>query len=330
VSLWSLMGLYVASVIGAGFASGQELAVFFVNYGKSGLWGIMAAVLVLTLGSGLVLDYCASTNASSYAQIFARFHPRLRLLLDGLYSLFLLVGLGVMLAGIGAMGSTALSGLMLRLLTSMIILFVLNKGVEGVAKASSWLAPFLVLTMCGFAFFHFKSGKLAVPNQGSWRALEAGILYGSYNLGFSMTVLASIQSYISTRKERWKLALLANLALGICMVLLFLALSALDVEQLKTSFPLEHLVPGLGWAEAAYELLLWGAMYSTAIAHALALTNRIADTYGLSWNGAGSIIVLLSFSLSYFGFGPLIRIGYPILGLVGLWILANLAWDHVV
>ena len=207
MSLWRMMGLYVGGVIGAGFASGQELAVFFVSYGRTGLWGILAAFLVLTLGSGLVLGCCIRTNASSYQQIFAALDPRLSRICDLIYTSFLLVGLSVMLAGIGAMGTTAFRGLLFRLATSILILAVLQRGVEGAAKAGGWLAPLMVLIISAFAFYSLGRHGLAPLKSGSWRAVEAGILYGSYNLGFSLAILASVQRYVRTKRERWKLAL---------------------------------------------------------------------------------------------------------------------------
>jgi uncharacterized membrane protein YkvI len=331
VSLWRMMGLYVGGVIGAGFASGQELAVFFVSYGRTGLWGILAAFLVLTLGSGLVLGCCIRTNASSYQQIFAALDPRLSRICDLIYTSFLLVGLSVMLAGIGAMGTTAFRGLLFRLATSILILAVLQRGVEGAAKAGGWLAPLMVLIISAFAFYSLGRHGLAPLKSGSWRAVEAGILFGSYNLGFSLAILASVQRYVRTKRERWKLALGGNLVLGLCMVLLFLALSALDAEQLNTSFPLRGIVAELGFAgAAAYELLLWAAMFSTATAHALALANRLAEDVGLSWMQGASLVLLVSLGLSYAGFAALVRIAYPILGLAGLWILAALVRERIV
>ncbi len=47
MDLLAVMGLYVGGVIGAGFASGQELVVFFVRYGAGGLVGILLSVALL-------------------------------------------------------------------------------------------------------------------------------------------------------------------------------------------------------------------------------------------------------------------------------------------
>ncbi len=326
MSLWSIAALYIGGVLGAGFASGQELVLFFVNYGSAGLWGILVAASFLFLGTVLILEYCAQKSVSSYAQIFARLDHRLIWLFDLLYSVFLLIGTSVMLAGIGAMGSTALTGLILKLGSAALVLAVLRKGAAGVVKTSGWLAPLLVMILCVLALHRLQNHGISLPEHSSWRGLEAATLYGSYNLGFSMAVLASIHSYVKTRKDRWKLALVANLILGASMVLLFFALTSLSPQELARPFPLKHVVKGWGHiALASYEFVLWGAMYSTGIAHSLALVSRITESQRVSWSRASLIIVAASLGLSYFGFSTLISVAYPILGLAGLWIIANLA-----
>lgn len=326
MSIWSIAALYIGGVIGAGFASGQELVVFFVNYGRAGLWGILVAIFFLFLGTALILDYCAKRNVSSYGQLFARLDPRLTGFFDLLYSAFLLIGISVMLAGVGAMGSTTLIGFVLRLLTVALILAALHKGASSVAKTSGWLAPVLVIILCVLAFHRLQVYGIRLPEHSSWRGLEAATLYGSYNLGFAMAVLASVHNYAKTSSQRWKLALVANLILGASMILLFFALTSLNPNELTDPFPLEHVVEGWGpVALASYQFMLWGAMYSTAIAHSLALASRITESQRVSWSRASLLIVVVSLALSYFGFSTLISVAYPILGLAGLWIIANLA-----
>lgn len=328
--MWAIAGLYVGGVIGAGFASGQELVVFFVNYGVTGLVGILVAITFLCLGTVLILDFCAKRNVLSYAQIFDGLDPRMTPFFDLLYSAFLLIGTSVMLAGIGTMGSTPLAGLLLRLGTGALILVTLAKGSRGVVTLSGWLAPILVVILAVFALHRLFVRSVCLPEHGSWRAVEASVLYGSYNLGFSMAVLASVHHQIRTAQERWKLAILANAILGFAMLLLYFALATLNPDQLREAFPLIHLVESLGpLAFAGYRFMLWAAMFSTAIAHSLALVNRLSQPEGCSWGKVSFFVIAVSLSLSYFGFSTLIRVAYPILGLAGLWVMAYLVYERI-
>lgn len=38
---WQVAAAYVGTMIGAGFASGQELMQFFVRFGIKGIWGAL-------------------------------------------------------------------------------------------------------------------------------------------------------------------------------------------------------------------------------------------------------------------------------------------------
>ena len=329
MSLWSIIAVYVAGLIGAGFASGQELVVFFVNYGRAGLAGIFLALCLLTLGSALILDVCTRQNINSYADLFTHLGPAQATLLDWLYTIFLVVGASVMLAGVGALGTTFPYGLFLRLGTACLILLALQKGHRGVGMASGFLAPLLVVILCSVAIGHLLKVGVSLPEKAFWTSLEAGTLYASYNLGFSLAVLASLNKHLKTKKDRLTVVVVANFILGSCMVLLFLALSTLRGEQLQSAFPLKHLLQlGGSVGVIIYQLMLWGAMYSTALANLLALVSRLTSLPLLTWKKASLIGTGAAFALSYLGFGTLVRIAYPILGLAGLWILAGLVRTH--
>ena len=330
VRLWSIVGLYIGGIIGAGFASGQELVVFFTNYGVAGMVGIVVAILLLSLGTMLVLDFCARHSVSSYATLLGKLDPKRTHILDVLYSVFLLIGNSVMFAGIGAIGDTPWSSFHLRVITGLLVLLVLRRGVEGVARASAWLAPVLVFILCALSIDRLRNLGIRIPTHGSWQAMEAATLYSSYNLGFSMTVLASIQTSLKSQRKRLAFVIIANIILGISMVLLFFALGTLTPEELSSPFPLGHLFNSRGvLAIGFYRLMLWGAMYSTAMAHSLALVSRTTEMQRFSWTKSSVLVVLLSLALSYAGFATLIRVAYPILGLAGLWILANLVRERM-
>lgn len=329
--LWAVTGVYVAGVIGAGFASGQELTVFFVNYGRAGIFGIIIAVLFLFVGTGLILQFAAKHKVSSYGQILATLDPNLSLVFDLLYALFIIIGISVMFAGIGAMGETFLASLLWRAGSAILVFIVLYRGVEGVLRMSSWLAPFLVVVFCVIAFRHLQSQEVLSLRAGNLRAIESGTLYACYNLGFSLAVLASIHHYLPTARKRWQLAMTGSLILGVCMTLLYFSLSTLTPQQLEHPFPLVHLLASWGYfASVLYKIMLWGAMYTTAVANCLALVSRITEFRGISWARATLGVVLLGIMLSYFGFSNLIRIAYPILGLAGLWIMAHLLREYMV
>jgi len=333
VALWAVAGLYVAGVVGAGFASGQELVVFFVRYGQAGLAGVIWSSLLLCAGTGLILEACARHGVGSYNGLLRAVDPKWSALWDSLYGIFLLVGTAVMFAGMAAASESILCREALRFGSAALVLFLLGRGARALLRVSAWIAPLLVLSLTALTLGHLGKGvtlftarQVGAPALGS--ALEAGTLYACYNLGFAMTFLATSHHYLKTRKERWLLALLGPGILGGSMLLLCLALGTLEPAQLAQPYPLAGLLPGWRpWARGLYTVFLWSAMLTTAAANTLALTSRFAQLPKMQWGTAVLTAVLLSLALSHLGFSQLVSVAYPILGLVGLWLLAHLLWD---
>ncbi|HHW71801.1 MAG TPA: hypothetical protein GX393_01060 [Firmicutes bacterium] len=332
MGLWGVAAFYVAGLIGAGFASGQELAVFFVSYGRAGILGAIWAAALLCMGTHLILRSCSRHRVSSYGQLFQKVEPRWSWALDLLYAVFLLVGTSVMLAGIAASVGSKLAGSAARLASALLVYAVLQAGVKGVLRVSGWIAPVLTFGLCAASLLRLKQAPLAWAELGApgglQAALEAGTLYACYNLGFAMSFLAASHQYLNTKGQRWALALVGSGALGLTMLLLCLALSTLPPQELGDAFPLIHLVEAWGTgARRLYAVLLWCAMFSTAVANSLALGRRVGELKGVSWPTAAAISVGAPFALSHFGFTWLVRMAYPALGLAGLWLLARLLWD---
>jgi len=332
VGVWGVTGLFVAGVVGAGFATGKELVVFFVRYGRAGLAGVVWAALLLCAGTGLILESCARHGVSSYGELLKALEPRLSGLFDGLYSLFLLVGTSVMFAGLAAVGRSSWQSELLRFGSALLVYLLLRRGTGLVIKVSGWIAPLLVGFLCLMGVVQLANHGLTwaqpfVERGGLWKALEAGTLYACYNLGFALAFLAASHQYLKTRGQRWAMAAVGSGVLGLSMLLLYLALGTLGAAELGDAFPLFHLLSAWGApAQRVFLLLLWCAMFTTAAANSLALASRLAALPWLNWPGAALVAVGTGTVLSHLGFSWLIQMAYPILGLVGLWLMAQLLW----
>ena len=55
-NIFRVASIYVASVTGAGFASGQEIMQFFSAYETGGFWGILLAGVLFSAVGCIVLD----------------------------------------------------------------------------------------------------------------------------------------------------------------------------------------------------------------------------------------------------------------------------------
>ena len=51
-----IASIYTAIILGAGFASGQEIATFFTRHGSSGLIGILISGVIFSTVGYIILD----------------------------------------------------------------------------------------------------------------------------------------------------------------------------------------------------------------------------------------------------------------------------------
>lgn len=147
---------YVGTVVGAGFASGQEVLQFFTAQGRPGLLAmVLAAGLFGWVGASIML-YGRRFGAESHlpvVQHVAGERTRAASLLDGIITFFLLGTTAAMVSGAGSIASEQfgisrwLGG---GLLAAAAVLTVLA-GVHRVIESISIVAPFLLLSVLGLA-----------------------------------------------------------------------------------------------------------------------------------------------------------------------------------
>ena len=112
-----------------------------------------------------------------------------------------------MLAGAGELLSTLEMSFAGNYLTALLVIVVLLGGTEAVLKLSSALTPILIsILFCVSARYLIVRG-ITVPPSGNVGGVGAGILYASYNLGFSLAVLAGVHQILNTRGKRWRMLL---------------------------------------------------------------------------------------------------------------------------
>jgi len=65
----SLIMGYLGAVVGAGFASGQEILQFFVEYGTYGIWGVGLALFLFALCGSLLMYVVHRESIHNYQEM---------------------------------------------------------------------------------------------------------------------------------------------------------------------------------------------------------------------------------------------------------------------
>lgn len=328
---------FMGTVVGAGFASGQETMKFFSAFGKGGLWGIALATALLCLYGVLILDLGRRLRAHSHREVLEyACGPHLGAVLDLTVTLFLFAALAVMLAGSGALVAEQL-GLPAAFGTWITVVLTAGTvlaGMPGILAANSIVVPLLTLFVLGLSIASLEYHGLrslplnpapslaAAPN---W--FVSAWLYAAYNLILSISVLSPLGAQVEDRRVLIWGGILGGLGLGVLGAAIKLAI-AVHLPQIS-----QFQVPMLFLArlhslpvQVFYTLVLWAEIYTTAISSAFGFSQRTAEFSGVNYRWVVFFTMLLAAAGSQVGFSQLVGTLYPAFGYASMFFLLFLTW----
>lgn len=325
----AIMNCYIGALIGAGFASGQELFQFFVRFGYKGLLGVLVAGLLFAFLGLYVLTYKLKVGIATYDQFLTGILGKTwGKLTDVIVSLMLFVGLAVMLAGCQATLNLQfkMDNFPALTISFALILFILSQGEKGVLKFNNVLVPFLgVITVivAAWAIFNGWGNPLLLPPTGfafgNW--LLAAFLYVSYNMILGAIILSTLEVYHPS--DLWG-GFWGGLGLGGLAFVIVLALLFNYNYISDQSVPMLTLAGDFTILKYSYVLVLLAAMLTTAVANLYALIKRIENLFRLPSTILVLLVLILASFLTPVGFTKLVGYFYPFFGYLGFVLLGGI------
>lgn len=355
-STWGVALTYVGTIVGAGFASGQELAQFFGRYGWAGLLGtVVAGVLFASLGY-LSFEMGQSMGAQSYQEVLFRLMGPVARVLDGLTWVFLLASLAIMLAGARAVfvQHWQISEVWGILLVALVTIVAVAGGNRGLMRLNTYLVPPLVAIMMGLvlAALITRAAGWAEPVVGPGSGLGPGSgcsevlatpnpislvgqnwalatsLYVAYNMVIGFAVLVSLGGQMPDASGRG--AALGGLLIGGLALAGTAAILAGGEPALQSEIPL---LVALGHTEPywqhLYAVCLLAALLTTAVADAYSLVARLQEYVGWPVGLCLGVVLGLAILISGFPFSWLVGVAYPLGGYLGLVLLATIVFQSI-
>ncbi len=317
--------LYLSSVIGAGFASGQELVSFFLSHGKGGYQALLFAALLFGLLGMRLFSVMGEERTESLTDFLT---PRIGRvggrIAEFLSQGFILATFIVMVsAGATLFGDTfSLPPILGALLTFFLCVLPSFWGASGLIFMGTLLVPIMVVavsflstaTLCTFRLpLYFEVTDTSSP-------FFSALLFVSYNTLTLVPVTAPFSSRMNRTSARWAGAV-TTLFIAI---LLFLSGSALlsFPASLHAPFPLLYLATRLSpFAGQVYILLMLSSIITTGGTGAFALMNRFFPSTKKGRWRALLFLGVCSIPLSLLGFSALLNSLYPFFGVLGLLLL---------
>ena len=334
----------IGTFIGAGFASGQEIYLFFFSYGINGLIGILISSILMGVVISKTLKIIKQNNIQNYKEflniIISKNKKRNRVknsktnsnststaikLINLVVNTFTLVTFFIMIAGFGTYFAQefGINQIVGSLVLATITYIILNKNVRGVVKANGIIVPILIILVGIIGILNLKNLPLLqiknymIPNNNIGFILQA-ILYASYNSILLIPVLITLNKYIKNNKQINKISILSSGIIAIMSTLIFLLLTKVDVDIEKLEMPAVYVVSNMFYIlKYFYGFVILGSIFTTAISLGISFVQNTSRNEK-SYSHIVLIMCITSVVVSKIGFSNLVNWLYPIFGYLGL------------
>ncbi|MDR2939232.1 MAG: hypothetical protein LBV08_02815 [Clostridiales bacterium] len=330
-NIFKIAGVYVAMIVGAGFASGQELMQFFLKYGLWGFLGLAISSFLIFLVGYAVLDISITNNFNSQSDFLRGLTgDKASLIIETLIGFMFFVFYATMVSAAGAAFSQAFNfDFTLVVIVFSVLCFVsLFFGIEAVVKINSSLAPFMVIggVLTGLYIIIFEAKGVFSPGlltAAKYNWLTSSIAYAAYNIVTAISVLVSVKNIAGNRKTAKRATMLS----GACLYL-FGSTFLLGL-YLNRAFAVNFEVPILAILhkhgdifEYVYLIILLMAIFTTAVGNGFAFIDFLSSHTKLNKLAKEIILIVLGIVFAHIGFSTLVAKAYPVFAFVGFFEIA--------
>lgn len=324
--------IYMATIIGAGFASGQEIVQFFSSYDEGGFFGIILAGILFSVIGCLVLGKVFRDRIRNYSEfIYPILGFTVGRIVEAAATIFMLCMFCIMVAGAGNIISEklVLPYHYSVLIMSVICMLFIFTSIRGIVTLSTVITPVLILGIFFTGLYIIIFRDVPVFNiSGVFHGIRynwfaSAILYVGYNSIMSIMIMTGLLSYLKTSRTARLGGIIGGIMLCIVAFVLNIALYINYSGTASAQLPVLHILGKYNnFIGIFYAVLLWLAMLVSAVTSGYCFIDRVC-----SRTGKGRFIITIiacasAIPLSAIGFSKLISFIYPIFGYLGLFLAA--------
>lgn len=334
----------IGIIVGAGFASGQEILQYFTSFGKLGIFAAIVSTMLFSY-IGMVLVWLGSKfKAQSHNDVIHKltggtlFGKVLAWVID-IVLIIALFGFGVvMLAGGGSnfeqqFGIPAVLGTLLMVL--LVFLFGMLR-VDNVVKVIGNITPLLIIAILVVAVYCLftmsgtfteltdiaKEHTSAVPN---W--FISGVNYVSLNISLGATMAIVMGGSEKNPKVAAWGGFFGGFVLGIMIMISHFAILSKIETVGDLPMPMLGLVndisPILG---VLMSIIIYLMIFNTCLGMFYSLATRFTTPETKQFKIFYILAILIGFAVSFAGFTDLMSLFYPFIGYLGLVLIVVLIY----
>lgn len=325
-----IAGAYIGLIVGAGFASGQEILQFFTSFGAVGIVGSVVAALFFAFLGMQITQLGSGLQTLSHKDVIYNICGRhLGLVVDILVTFFLFGVAVVMIAGSGSIfhQQFGISPMIGSMIMTVLTIVTLCLNVRKIIYVISSITPFLLILIfiiTGYSII-VSDGNFTVLNEVAVSQNSAApnwfigaLLYVSYNIAAGVAMLSVIGGTVDDRKTAGRGGWMGGLGLGLLILLInlgmFFNIDKIQGIDMPTLFIATEISPLIGLLMA---LALIGMIFNTSVGMLYSFTARFIAPETMGFKIGVVTVGVLAFAASFVGFITLVGTVYPITGYLG-------------
>lgn len=329
---------FVGIVVGAGFASGMEALQYFVAYGTNGFYGVILASVTMLFAATAFMTFGSYFLAREHNEVFYNVTSKPAAFIMDWSAVACMFSVGfVMFAGAGSnlrqsfgwpiwVGAVAMLTLML---------IVGQFDVDKVSSVIGWATPLLVVFVLIGSIYSFTQVDVSWSEVGSYAQQEVsradGTPYwwlGALNhtglnalCGVSMALVMAGDEFDtkSTRLGGILGGVIYAVMLALLVASLLIQVESVNGNDMPLLAVIDNVDPVLGFIMTWVIFLM---VFNTCLGMFYALAKRLTRKKPERFYPVYAIACIVGFGLSFAGFQPLVSSLYPILGYLGLFVMA--------
>ena len=329
---------FIGVLVGAGFASGQETMQYFIAFGTQGIWGAALSSALMLIAGVSILQLGSYFQANEHMEVLGSVSSKVMSWILDIATITTLFSIGfVMYAGAGAnlnqqFGWPVWIGATLML---ALVLVIGMMDVDKVTAAVGAVTPLLLFFVIFGCIWTLCTSDLDWSNLNA-QAQEVSTTLPNWWIsslnytGLNAICVASMAlviggNYLDTRAAGLG-GFLGGMGYLVMLLLLSCGLLAAVGSIAGDAMPMLTLItnihPVLGFIMS---LVIFGMIFATALGMFFALGKRLARGRQERFRPIFITTCLIGFALSFVGFKTLVSVVYPILGYLGILLVAVLA-----
>lgn len=325
---------FIGVIVGAGFASGQEVLQYFTSFGYMGTAAAVVATALFAYLGMMLTTLGSRTQAHSHKSVIYQISGRhLGVIVDYII-IFTLFGVGVvMIAGAGStlnqqFGIPAFIG---SVVMTLLMGATLMLKVERVVALIGSITPFLVLALaliCGYSLLTMDRtfAELAPIAESMESTLPHWLISAVNYVSFNIAVGAAMSLVMGGAEKNESVAkwggLLGGVGVGVLIMISHLAMFSQIDNIGGYALPLLKIIDGISpWLATGMSFVLFGMIFSTGAGMFYAFVARFVEMRTPAANRFSIATLLIGFIASFAGFTKLVAFFYPLIGYLGLFLV---------